>query len=202
MGGGCQGRSNSKHTGRGPSYRRISKQSLAGWAGGRGSRGNGGGGKSAQWDCLPALVLQLPLVCLAARMSGASLARPCQCETQKTKHNSTRSTHSTHSTAWRELRRRQPAGWRNAASMQPSESAAASTGTGEAAGARNERPSRTLPRSVSRWRAGYFRTCQERERLMSEFRLARVGADSETAPLSGCDGGLAGAPGGLVGKKR
>lgn len=29
-GGGCQGRSNPKHTGRGPSYRRISKQSLAG----------------------------------------------------------------------------------------------------------------------------------------------------------------------------
>ena len=80
-GGGCQGRSNPKHTGKGPSYRRISKQSLAGWAG---SRGNGGGGKSAQWDCLPALVLQLPLVCLAACMSGASLARPCQCEKQET----------------------------------------------------------------------------------------------------------------------
>src|SRR4051794_36721669 len=66
------------------SYRRISRQSLAGWAGGR---GNGGGGKSAQWDCLPALVLQLPLVCLAACMSGASLARPCQCEEQETKQH-------------------------------------------------------------------------------------------------------------------
>lgn len=95
-GGGCQGRSNPKHTGRGPSYRRISKQSLAGWAGGCGSRGNGGGGKSAQWDCLPALVLQLPLVCLAACMSGASLARPCQCEKQERKQHKQHKQHPQH----------------------------------------------------------------------------------------------------------